>query len=57
MLDLGFSNMEGLVGNVNFEDSLFTGCSEHEMVEFEIIRAARKVGSKLAILDFRILTS
>ena len=29
------------------------GCSDHEMVEFKILRAARRVHSKLATLDFR----
>ncbi|PKU46242.1 pecanex-like protein hypothetical protein [Limosa lapponica baueri] len=51
MLDLVFTNKEGLVGNVKFKGSL--SCSDHEMVEFKIHRAARRVCSKLATLDFR----
>ncbi|PKU39572.1 dtw domain-containing protein 2 [Limosa lapponica baueri] len=51
MLDLVLTNKEGLVGNVKFKGSL--GCSDHEMVEFKILRAARRVCSKLATLHFR----
>jgi len=51
MLDLFLTNKEGLVGNVKVKGSL--GCSDHEMVEFQIPRAARRVRSKLATLDFR----
>jgi len=51
MLDLVLTNKEGLVGNVKVKGSL--GCSDREMVEFKILRAARKVRSKLASLDFR----
>jgi len=29
------------------------GCSEHEMVEFKILRATRSVHSRLTTLDFR----
>jgi len=39
------------VGNVKLKGSL--GCSDHEMVEFKILTAARRVHSKLAILNFR----
>jgi len=39
------------VGNVKLKGSL--GCSAHEMVEFKIVRAARRVHGKLATLDFR----
>ncbi|GAB0204964.1 hypothetical protein GRJ2_002962000 [Grus japonensis] len=48
MLDLVLTNKEGLVGDVKLKGSL--GCSDHEMVEFKILRAARRVRSKL---DFR----
>jgi len=50
---LGFvpTNKEGLVGNVKLKGSL--GCSGHEMMEFKILRAARRVCSKLTTLDFR----
>ena len=51
MLDLVLTNKEGLVGNVKLKGSL--GCSDHEMVEFKILRAARRAHSKLATLDFR----
>ncbi|PKU38944.1 rna-directed dna polymerase from mobile element jockey-like [Limosa lapponica baueri] len=50
VLDLVLTNKEGLVGNVKFKSSL--GSSDHEMVEFKIHRAARRVCSKLATLDF-----
>jgi len=51
MLDLVLTNKEGLVGNVRLKGSL--GCSDHEMVEFKILRAARRVHSKLTSLNFR----
>ncbi|GAB0207314.1 hypothetical protein GRJ2_003197000 [Grus japonensis] len=51
MLDLVLTNKEGLVGDVKLKDSL--GCSDHEMVEFRILRAARRAHSKLTTLDFR----
>jgi len=50
-LDLVLTNKEGLVGNVKVKGSL--GCSDHEMVELKILRAARRVHRKLATLDFR----
>ncbi|GAB0183586.1 hypothetical protein GRJ2_000823900 [Grus japonensis] len=43
MLDLVLTNKEGLVGNVKLKGSL--GCSDHEMVEFKILRAARRACS------------
>jgi len=51
MLDLVLTNNEVLVGNVKVKGSI--GCSDHKMVEFKILRAARRVRSKLATLDFR----
>ncbi|GAB0205396.1 hypothetical protein GRJ2_003005200 [Grus japonensis] len=51
MLDLILTNEEGLVGDVKLRGSL--GCSDHEMVEFRILRAARRARSKLTTLDFR----
>jgi len=51
MLDLILTNKEGLVGNVKVNSSL--GCSDHETAEFNILRAARMVHSKLTTLDFR----
>ena len=50
-LDLVLTNKQGLMGNVKLKGSL--GCSDHEMVEFKILRAARRVHSKLTTLDFR----
>ncbi|GAB0180871.1 hypothetical protein GRJ2_000552400 [Grus japonensis] len=51
MLNVVLTNKKGLVGNVKFKGSL--GCSDHEMVEFKILRAVRRVHSKLTALDFR----
>jgi len=51
MLDLVLTNKERLVGNVKLKGSL--GCSDHKMVEFKTLRAARQVCSKLSTLDFR----
>ncbi|GAB0190272.1 hypothetical protein GRJ2_001492500 [Grus japonensis] len=51
MLELVLTNKEGLVGNVKLKGSL--GCSDHEMVEFKILRTARRMHSKLTTLDFR----
>ena len=51
MLDLVLTNKEELVGNVKLQGSL--GCSDHEIVEFKIVRAARRMHSKLTTLDFR----
>ncbi|PKU33645.1 glycerol kinase [Limosa lapponica baueri] len=51
MLDLVLTNKEGLVGNVKLKGSL--GCSDHETVEFKILRVVRRVHSKLTTLDFR----
>lgn len=42
---------EGLVGNVKPRGSL--GCSDHEIVEFKILRALMRVYSKLSTLDLR----
>jgi len=51
MVDLVLTNKEGLMGNGKFKGSL--GCSDREMVEFRILRAARRAHSKLTALDFR----
>ena len=51
MLDLVLTNKEGLVGSVKLKSSL--GCSDHEKMDFKILRAARRVHSKLTALDFR----
>jgi len=51
MLDLVLTNKEGLMGNVKLKGSF--GCSDHEMVKFKLLRAARRAHSKLTTLDFR----
>jgi len=50
MVDLVLTNREGLVGNVKLKGSL--GCSDNEMVEFRLLRAARTAHSKLTTVDF-----
>ena len=39
MLDLVLTNEEGMVSNVKLKGSL--SCSDHEMVEFKILRASK----------------
>ncbi|GAB0183298.1 hypothetical protein GRJ2_000795100 [Grus japonensis] len=51
VLYLVLTTREGLVGDVKLKGSL--GCSVREMVEFKILRAARRVHSKLTALDIR----
>ncbi|PKU43200.1 glycerol kinase [Limosa lapponica baueri] len=51
VLDLVLTSKEELVGYVKLKGSL--GCNDHEMVESKILRAARRVSSKLTTLDFR----
>jgi len=51
VLALVLTNKEGVVGNVKLKGSL--GCSDHEMVEFRILRAAGRAHSKLTTLHFR----
>ncbi|XP_062466520.1 uncharacterized protein LOC134159318 [Pezoporus occidentalis] len=51
MLDLVLTNREGLVGKVMLQGSL--GCSDHEMVEFEVLRTVRRACSKLTALVFK----
>ncbi|GAB0206541.1 mitochondrial enolase superfamily member 1 [Grus japonensis] len=51
LLDLILTNKEGLVGDVKLKGSL--GCSDHKMVDFRILRAARRARSKLTALGFR----
>ncbi|XP_062497870.1 uncharacterized protein LOC134175668 [Pezoporus occidentalis] len=51
MLELVLTNREGLDGDVALQGSL--GCSDHEMVEFEILRTVRRACSKLTALDFK----
>lgn len=49
LLGLVCKNREGLVGNVNFEDSL--GCSGYEIVEFGILHGRNKVISRILTLS------
>lgn len=49
------TNREGLVMNVKLKDSL--DCSDHDMMEFKILRAARMALSKPPTLDFRRVDS
>ena len=51
LLDLLFTNSEGLVGDVKAGDCL--GQSDHEIVEFSILGDVRRVTSKTAILNFQ----
>jgi len=51
MLDLVLMNKEGLVRNVKIKGSY--GCSDLEIVEFKILRAAWRAHSKLTIQYFR----
>jgi len=51
LLDLICINSEGLVGDVKVKGSL--GCSDYKMLDFRILRAGRKMESKLTILDSR----
>ncbi|PKU46481.1 rna-directed dna polymerase from mobile element jockey-like [Limosa lapponica baueri] len=51
LLDLILTNKEDLVQNRKLKGSL--GCSDHEMWEFEILRAMRTTHSKIITLDVR----
>ena len=51
LLDLLFTNKEGLVGDVEVGGCL--GLSDHEMVEFSILGGVRRGNSKTATLDFQ----
>lgn len=44
MLDLVFTNKEGLLGNMKYKSSL--GCCDHKMVEFKILMVVRRVHNK-----------
>ena len=50
MLDIVLTCEEGQVSNVKLKGSL--SCSDHEMVEFKILRASKRMCSKVAALDF-----
>ena len=51
LLDLLFTNSEGLVGDVKAGDCL--GQSNHEIVEFSILGDVRRVTCKTAVLNFK----
>ena len=51
LLDLVFVNREGLVDDVAVGGRL--GHSDHEIIEFSILRETRKGDSRTAILDFQ----
>lgn len=51
MLDLILTNKQGLLRNVKSKGSF--GCNDHNMVEFKILRADRRMNSKLAPSGFR----
>ncbi|PKU32709.1 proline-rich basic protein 1 [Limosa lapponica baueri] len=51
LLDLMFVNREGLVGAVTVGGCL--GHSDHEIIEFSILREARRGASRTAIMDFQ----
>jgi len=51
LLDLVLTNKEGLVEDVKVGGSL--SCSDHEMVNFRILRAGSRAISRIKTLDFR----
>ena len=51
LLDLLFTNSEGLVGDVKAGGCL--GQSDHVIVEFSVLGDVRRVTSKTAILNFQ----
>jgi len=51
LLDLVLMNKEGQVEDVKVGGSL--GCSDHEIVEFRILRGGSRVISRISTLDFR----
>lgn len=51
LLDIILANKEDLIGDVKAEESL--GCSDHETVEFRILRRGSKAKSKITVLHFR----
>jgi len=51
LLDLVLTNKEGLVEDVKVGGRL--GCSDHEMVEFRILRGGSRAISRIKTLDFR----
>jgi len=51
LLDLVLTNKDGLVEDVKAGGRL--GCSDHEMVEFRILRGGSRAVSRITTLDFR----
>jgi len=51
LLDLVLTNRDSLVKDVKAGGSL--GCSDHEMVEFRILRGGSRAVSRITALDFR----
>lgn len=51
MLDLILTNKEKFLENVKVKRNL--SCSDHELVEFKILRAEKRAYSKVSVLDFR----
>ncbi|GAB0179340.1 hypothetical protein GRJ2_000399300 [Grus japonensis] len=49
--DFILTKKEGLIGDVKAEGNL--GCSDHEIVEFRILRGGSQAKSKITSLDFR----
>lgn len=45
------TNKEGFVGDAKAEESL--SCSDHEVVDFRILRGGSSANSKVTVLDFR----
>ena len=52
LLDLILTSKEGLVRIVKVKGSL--GCSDHEIMEFRILREGNQAKSRIITLDFRI---
>lgn len=48
-MDLILANKEELVGDVKVGGSL--GCSDHEVVEFKILRVGKKIKSSIITLE------
>jgi len=51
VLDLILINHKGLIGDVKVKGRL--GCGDHEMVEFRLLRAGRRVQNKFTTLHFK----
>lgn len=50
-MHLILTSKEGFVGSMKIRGSL--GCSDHEMLDYRIPRAARRLKSSFSTLDFR----